>query len=242
MKCFKKEDSLYGILFHDDFIYIINMNISSKLYSGIRVSNDKLDDLVDALNLINTGIESSVIVAESTPIWEYGNKNYYADIIVSKSNSWLSILSGRQYGNDIIYKDGGIISECIVLPELIQVLKGDEINEAFDAEHFIRPDSDDDLVYWIVVLKFDDCVVLLSLDSNNTVVGMSIPNSKISAVSKKLMKKYLTHMRAISQGIDANTDFSLTYSNGYSSLYLPSADSALFVAQTLLDIKDSLQP
>ena len=241
MYCFKKEDRRYGILFHDDFICVLDMDIRLDYYYGIRVLNDKLDELLDALNQINTGIVSSVTVAGGSPIWKCGN-NYNADILIRRSDKLFSILSGRQSGNNIILETGGIITECKVLPELIQALNGVVINGAFDVGHFIAPDGDSDHMYWIIVLKFDDRVVLLNLDSKNKVQGMNIPNSKISAVSKKLMKKYLTHMRAISQGIDANTDFSLTYSNGYSSLYLPSADSALFVAQTLLDIKDSQQP
>ena len=155
-----------------------------------------------------------------------------------------SILSGRQSGNNIILESGGIITECKVLPELIQALKGVVADGAFYAEYFIQPDydNDNDLMYWIIVLKFDNCVVVLSLDSRNSVCGMSIPMTKISDISKKLIKKYETHMKAILQGINANTDFSLLKANGRGVVLLPSADSALFVAQTLMDIKNSQGP
>ena len=155
-----------------------------------------------------------------------------------------SIQIGRQSNNNNFYGYGGIITDCKVLPELIQALNGVVSNGIFEAEYFIKPDydSDNDLMYWIIVLKFDDCVVVLSLDSRNCVYGKSIPMSKISAISKKLIKRYDTHINAILQGINANTDFSLVTSNGRGVVPLPSADSALFVAQTLMDIKDSQQP
>lgn len=248
MYCFKKEDCHYGILFHDDFICVLDMDIRLDYYYGIRVLNDKLDELVDALNQINSGIVSEaivseVIVPEGSPIMKNGN-NYNADIIIRRSNNMFSILSGRQSGNNIILESGGIITECKVLPELIQALKGVVADGAFYAEYFIQPDydNDNDLMYWIIVLKFDNCVVVLSLDSRNSVYGMSIPMTKISDISKKLIKKYETHMKAILQGINANTDFSLLKANGRGVVLLPSADSALFVAQTLMDIKNSQGP
>lgn len=220
MKGFIIVETHYGILYYDDFICIFDMSISSDYYFGIRVLNDKLDELVDALNQINSGIVSEtivseVIVPEGSPIMKNGN-NYNADIIIRRSNNMFSILSGRQSGNNIILESGGIITECKVLPELIQALKGVVTNGAFYAEYFIQPDydSDNDLMYWIIVLKFDNCVVVLSLDSRNSVCGMSIPMTKISDISKKLIKKYETHMKAILQGINANTDFSLLKAMG----------------------------
>ena len=243
MYCFKEIEFHYGILYHDDFICILKMHLGSSDYFGIRVSNDKLNELVDALNQINSGVVSEVIVSEGSPISKSGN-NYNADIIIRRSNNWLDILSGCQSGNDIIFEYGGIFIDCKVLPKLIQALKGVVTKEVFYAEHFTRPDydSDNDLMYWIIVLKFDDCVVVLSLDSRNCVYGKSIPMSKISAISKKLIKRYDTHIKAILQGFNPNTDFSLITANGRGVVPLPSADSALFVAQTLIDIKDSQQP
>ena len=155
-----------------------------------------------------------------------------------------SIQRGRQSINDIFYGYGGIIIECKVLPKLIQALKGVVTDGAFYAEHFIQSDYDSDngLMCWIIVLKFDDCVVVLSVNSSNSVYGISIPMSKISAISKKIIKKYNTHIEAIMQGVNPNTDFSLVTANGRGVVPLPSADSALFVAQTLIDIKDPQQP
>lgn len=243
MKGFIIVESHYGILFHDDFIYVLDMSISSVDYYGIRVSNDKLDELVDALCQINTGIVSEVIVYDSAPIMTKWN-NFHADILISKSNNMFSIQIGRQSNNNNFYGYGGIIIECKVLPKLIQALKGVVINGALNAEHFIQSDydSDNDLMYWIIVLKFDDCVVVLSVNSSNSVYGISIPMYKISAISKKIIKKYNTHIEAILQGVNPNTDFSLVTANGRGVVPLPSADSALFVAQTLIDIKDSQQP
>ena len=114
MYCFKKEDCHYGILFHDDFICVLDMDIRLDYYYGIRVLNDKLDELVDALNQINSGIVSEaivseVIVPEGSPIMKNGN-NYNADIIIRRSNNMFSILSGRQSGNNIILESGGIIT------------------------------------------------------------------------------------------------------------------------------------
>ena len=243
MKGFIIVETHYGILYYDDFICIFDMSISSDYYFGIRVLNDKLDELVDALNQINSGIVSEAIVSEGSPIMKNGN-NYNADIIIRRSNNLFCILSGCQSGNDFVYECGGFFTDSKVLPELIQALKGIVTNGAVYAEYFIKPDydSDNDLMYWIIVLKFDNCVVVLSLDSRNSVYGMSIPMTKISDISKKLIKKYETHMKAILQGINANTDFSLLKANGRGVVPLPSADSSLFVAQTLMDIKDSPGP
>ena len=242
MKGFIIVETHYGILFHDNFICIFDMSISSDYYFGIRVLNDKLDELVDALNQIDSGIVSEVIVSEGSPIMKNGN-NYNADIIIRRSNNLFCILSGCQSGNDFVYECGGFFTDSKVLPELIQALKGIVTNEAFYAEYFIQPDYDRDnnLMYWIIVLKFDDCVVLLSLNSENCVDGMRIPMSKISAISKELIKKYDTHMKAILQGINANTDFDLFNAHG-KIVHLPSTNSALFVARTLIYIKDSQQP
>jgi hypothetical protein len=186
---------------------------------------------------------SEVIVYDSAPIMTKWN-NFHADILISKSNNMFSIQIGCQSNNNNFYGYGGIIIECKVLPDLIQALNGVVSNGIFEAEHFIQPDYDSDngLMYWIIVLKFDDCVVVLSPDSRNCVYGKSIPMSKISAISKKLMKKYETHIKAILQGFNPNTDFSLVTANGRGIVPLPSADSALFVAQTLIDIKYSQQP
>ena len=243
MKGFIIVESHYGILYHDDFICIFDMSISSDYYYGIRVSNNKLDELVDALCQINIGIVSEVIVYNSAPIMTKWN-NFHADILISKSNNMFSIQRGRQSINDIFYGYGGIIIECKVLPKLIQALKGVVTDGAFYAEHFIQSDYDSDngLMYWIIVLKFDDCVVVLSVDSSNSVYGISIPMSKISAISKKLIKRYDTHIKAILQGFNPNTDFSLVTANGRGVVPLPSADSAMFVAQTLIDIKDPQGP
>ena len=186
MKGFKIVEFHYGILHHDDFICILKMHLGSGHFWGIRVSNDKLDELVDALSQINSGKVS--IVSEGSPISKSGN-NYNADIIICRPNNSIHILSGCQSGNDYISECGGFVIEGNVLPELIQALNGVVSNGVFEAEHFIQPDYDSDngLMYWIIVLKFDDCVVVLSLDSRNCVYGKSIPMSKISAISKKLI-------------------------------------------------------
>ena len=99
MKGFKIVESHYGILYYDDFICIFDMSISSDYYFGIRVLNDKLDELVDALNQINSGIVSEAIVSEvivynSAPIMTKWN-NFHADILISKSNNMFSIQIGR---------------------------------------------------------------------------------------------------------------------------------------------------
>ena len=241
MKCFKIVESHYGVLHHDDFICILKMHLGSSQFFCIRVSNDKLDELVGALSQINSG--KVAIVSEGSPISKSGN-NYNADILISRPDNSLYIESACKSGNDYIFECGGFVIGCKVLPDLIQALNGVVSNGVFEAEHFIKPDydSDNDLMYWIIVLKFDDCVGVLSLDSRNCVYGKSIPMSKISAISKKLMKKYETHIKAILQGFNPNTDFSLVTANGRGIVPLPSADSALFVAQTLIDIKYSQQP
>ena len=241
MKCFKIVEFHYAVLHHDDFICILKMHLGSGQFLCIRVSNDKLDELVGALSQINSG--KVAIVSEGSPISKSGN-NYNADILISRPDNSLYIESACKSGNDYNFECGGFVIGCKVLPDLIQALNGVVSNGIFEAEHFIQPDydSDNDLMYWIIVLKFDDCVVVLSVNSSNSVYGISIPMYKISAISKKIIKKYNTHIEAILQGGNPNTDFSLVTANGRGVVPLPSADSALFVAQTLIDIKDSQQP
>lgn len=161
------------------FIAIFHFRLDMGIYHGIRIKKDKLGEVINALSQTPVGGYQKTTVVDASP--GSSRANYDTDIVVRIHGDFTFI----ERDNFIPW----VCVPCSMVPDLIELLKGNVPSGAFNIENLIinipRINGKRN-PRWTNVLDLGTFVVIMDIDGDDIVGGATIPLENVDQQIKIL--------------------------------------------------------
>lgn len=163
-----KNQNFLAVEDYGGFIAIFHFRLDMGIYHGIRIKKDKIDEVINTLSLRPVSGYLKVRVCDASP--SSPDANYDADIVVRMLRDFTFI----ERDNFIPW----VCVPCSMVPDLIELLKGNVPSGAFNIENLIinipRINGKRN-PRWTNVLDLGTFVVIMDIDGDDIVGGATIP-------------------------------------------------------------------